>query len=306
MVNGGDIKDFVEGTLRPLSEGKKVKPKKVEVDIDSGELPLEFYNEEEKAERARLIAEREAKEKKEQDKKEKKESGASKVKKKRKEEAEKRKAKKKEEVEKDKKKKEESSKIRKNDKVLKELEKIEDNSVDLLFFDPFNRLGSKELTFKTPEERDKYISRVQEWLKLAYTKLNPKGGNMIIGANSFSITSFGDDLFPREDVKRMLSWYRETERGELPVERGYIPTVVPFLWGVRGRPWTHNLIDGEKFFDGEFKVNNGKENDPKSVAVEVVRRFTNEGDVVLEVFGKGSPVKEAVEELGRGYLTTFK
>lgn len=313
MVNSEDIKGFVEGTLRPLSEGKKVKDegKNIILDVDADSLPDSFYNEEEKAERARLIAEREkekgAEGKKEKEvKKEKKGTGASKVKKNRKEESEKRKAVKKAEDKKVKEEKAEVSKVRKNDKVIKELEKLEDDSVDLIFFDPFNRLGKKEVTFKTSEDRDKYIARVQEWLKLAYTKLNPKGGNMVIGACSFSMSSFGDKIFPRDDVKRMLSWYSEEFRGDLPLERGYIPAVVPFLWGVRGRPWTHNLLGEEKFFDGEFKVNGGKGNDPKAVAEEVIQRFTNEGDVVLEVFGKGSPVKEAAEELGRGYVTAFK
>lgn len=306
MVNSEDIKDFVEGTLKPLSKGTKEEVEKngkvvsdkttiiltdrvpggnekyVEIIPAGEELPESVVKE--LREKGSKVSGKEAKVKEVKEKK----KVVNEIEEKN-------------EVDKEVKEK----KVKKKDKVLKALAGIPENSVDLLFFDPFNRLGGKEMEFKTPSDRDKYIERVQGWLTEAYKKLNPKGGNMVIGASVFTLTSFGDGLFPTADVKRMLSWYRETERGELGLDRGYVPAVVPFLWGVRGRPWTFNLQGEEKFFDGEFKVSGGKVNDPLKMAQQVVRRFSNEGDTVLELFGSKTVIAEAVESEGRNYVSGY-
>lgn len=192
----------------------------------------------------------------------------------------------------------------KKDKVLVELEGLEDDSIDLLFFDPFNRLGDKEVTFKTPEERDKYIKRVQGWLLEARKKLRNKGGGMVIGVDSFTLTSFGDAIFPTEEVKRMLSWYSEQGHGgkQLPTDRGYVNTSIPFLWNVKSKPWTFNKPEDVAFFDGEFKADGGKGLDALDMAQQVVRIFSNEGDTVLELFGKGTVIEQAVVNEGRTYV----
>lgn len=303
MVSSDDIKGFVEGTLRPLSEGKKVKGegKVSKREADRDELPDAFYSKEELEARGKGVAEVEVVEEVKIEKKAK----VAKEKKPKETKVEKEKITKGKTEKQEIKKVENKGKAVKKDKVLVALEGIENDSVDLLFFDPFNRLGDVEVTFKSPADRDKYIGRVQDWLKEAYKKLNPKGGNMVIGASSFTLTSFGDAIFPTEDIKRMLSWYRETQRGELSLDRGYVPAVVPFLWGVRGRPWTFNLQGEEKFFDGEFKVDGGLGNDPMHTASQVVRRFTDEGDTVLELFGRNTVIKQAVEDEGRIYVSGF-
>lgn len=269
MVNSKDMKDFIEGTLRPLSEGKKVKVaeqakqvggkvstlpvvKEVEVTetgkIVDGKKPYIFTVEDKLTERKAVFTE---------------------------------------------------------DRVIKELSKLEDGSVDLIFFDPFNRIGDKEMTFSTPAARDKYIQRVQGWIVFAHDKLRRNGGNMVIGANVFSISSFGNNIFPEDSTKRLLTWFSETERGELPTERGYIPTTIPFIWGVKGTPWVFNLEEGEKFFTGEFNFPKGKERCRKELIRSVLHRFSNEGQTVLEIMGKGTPVEEIAGEMGRNYVTAF-
>lgn len=292
MVNKTDKVNFVEDTLPPLSEGKAEKPKRKE--SGKGEVDIEDLNvtttADVETEVGEVVTVEETPKTIEPPKKKKSKkaevAGA-------------------EDTVNEPAAKEKKKSTPKKDRVLLALDDIADNSVDLLFFDPYNRLGDKEVTFKTPDERDKYIKRVQGWLTEAYKKLNPKGGNMVIGASTFSLSSFGSDIFPTEDIKRMLSWYRETERGALPLNRGYIPSIVPFLWGVKGKPWTFNLQDEEKFFTGEIKVDNGFVSDPVHFAQQAVRRFTNEGGTVLELYGKDTVIRKVVEDEGRKYVSGY-
>ena len=52
----------------------------------------------------------------------------------------------------------------KGDKVLKAIKELPDNSIDFVFFDPFLRFTSQDglKHFKSAEDRDKYIKRMQK------------------------------------------------------------------------------------------------------------------------------------------------
>lgn len=190
------------------------------------------------------------------------------------------------------------------DEVLNRLAELEDNSIDFIFFDPFNRWDNgEELKFSSPKDRDAYIKKVQKWLLLGYQKLKHQGGGLIVGCTQFTITSFGDALFDPEMVKRLLTWYQPEKRHDnLSVERGYIPAVKSYLWAVKSKPWTFQLLEGDTMFDGEFKASNGTGETPLKMAEQVIKRFTTEGQKVLEIYGTNTPIKEAVEKNNRIYV----
>lgn len=193
------------------------------------------------------------------------------------------------------------------DETKKKLSKIPDGSIDFVICDPWNVLtvGGKKKTFETPADRDEYIKKVQKRLEGAYKTLKskPAGGSMMVGVNMFSMTSFGDAIFEKEEVKRALVWFKEQDETTSEQLRGYRDAREYFLWIVKDRNWTYNLLNDEKYFDGEFKTKDGDKQGALSVVKDMVLRFTNEGDRVLEVSpAKKSVVRDAVESLGRIYV----
>lgn len=187
---------------------------------------------------------------------------------------------------------------------VKHEKKIKRGTVNLLIADPWRFLNTnKEVTGLSREKRDKYIKKVQKDILSAYDCLaaKPEGGNMLIGADVFSISSFGNNLFPEETIKRLLVWRRNMLIPPAGEQKEYLDASRWFIWGIRDRNWKFNLLEDETYFDSCFYSD---ANDPLKVAKEMVKRFSNEGDTVLVLNDyAGSVLKEAIESEGRVYIS---
>lgn len=173
---------------------------------------------------------------------------------------------------------------------------------DLIICDTYGYLvdGESKVQFTTKEDRDSHIKEVQERVvnTLGKLKKGEETGNVLLGVNSFSFSSLGEDIFKKENAKRVIVWNREKEGGNTE----YLDSRVYFMWGVVNRGWIYNLQGDERFFRGEFLEEVDKYNTALDVVRDMVRRFTNEGGKVLEIdIGHKTVVQEAVELEGREY-----
>lgn len=178
-------------------------------------------------------------------------------------------------------------------------------SIDLVICDTFGRLtnGNGIKTFTTKEERDQYISDIQSQLITikGYLRDEETVGSMIIGVNTFSMKSFGKDVFG-DNAKRVLVWNQD----KLPLtdSKRYTDNRAYFMWGVHKRGWLYNLEEGEHFFTGEFLQSNEKYSTALKVARSIIRRFSNKGSNVFELNPlEGSVIKQATELENRNYFS---
>lgn len=185
------------------------------------------------------------------------------------------------------------------DDVVKEINKLDNSSVSLVFFDPFLRLNSSDgVSNLSKDIRDKHIENVQMWLQALKPKLT-LGANIIIGVDNYSITSFGESLFATDNVNRILSWLDYSKlNNENYINNMYTSIATPYLWVVYGKSWTFNLLGDEKTFKSEFIADT-----PEKFTEEVILRFSNESDIVFEIFGDNNYIKNSCQKLNRKYYS---
>src|SRR5699024_3932739 len=105
---------------------------------------------------------------------------------------------------------------------------------DLVICDTYGHLTKKGKIkkFSSMKKRDEYIRGIAEKLEEA-KKLLKKGresGNAIVGADAFSFTSFGENVFGRDNTKRYLVWNKDVD-----VTEGYTEDLAFFAWTVAGK-----------------------------------------------------------------------
>jgi len=172
---------------------------------------------------------------------------------------------------------------------------------DLIICDTYGHFAKKSVgKFSSVKKRDEYIRDIAVKLEEA-KKLLKKGkesGNAIVGADAFSFTSLGENVFGRDNTKRYLVWNKNKE-----VSKGYTKDLVFFAWAVGGKGWIYNLKEGLSFFKGEYFEDGEQYQDAESVCRDIVRTFSNEGGKVLVVTDhKGSIIKDVVESEKREYV----
>jgi len=173
---------------------------------------------------------------------------------------------------------------------------------DLVICDTYGHLTKKGKIkkFSSMKKRDEYIRGIAEKLEEA-KKLLKKGresGNAIVGADAFSFTSLGENVFGRDNTKRYLVWNKDVD-----VTEGYTEDLAFFAWTVAGKGWIFNLKEGKSFFRGEYFGDREHFQDAESVCRDIVKAFSNEGGKVLDVTEhKGSIIKDVVEAEKREYV----
>lgn len=174
--------------------------------------------------------------------------------------------------------------------------------IELLLCDTFRQLtGGSEIVFKDSDDRDNHIVEVAKKLEKVKGRLKKgkESGNAIIGADNFSFSSLGTNVFGQELTKRFMVWNRIPEEGL----KKYSDRSVFFAWAVGGSKWIFNLGEGRKFFRGEYLEREGMYETEKDIIRDLVQRFTNEGGNVLNIeLHDNTLIKEVVEEEGRNYI----
>ena len=187
-----------------------------------------------------------------------------------------------------------------------EKKRIDAGMADLVIVDTWRVLGKGKALQGLPRDtRDKYIKKVQKDIKAALecAKRKPNCANLLIGVDTFSMSSLGEDALEKKNTKRAMVWLKEQDATTERLTTQYRDMKEWFIWGVSDRGWAFNLLEGEKYFDGEFRTDESDEDGALKVAKEMVLRFSNEGGNVLVVNDfEGSVMKEAIESTGRVYV----
>ncbi|MFV1457441.1 hypothetical protein [Bacillus mycoides] len=187
-----------------------------------------------------------------------------------------------------------------------EKKRIDAGMADLVIVDTWRVLGKGKALQGLPRDtRDKYIKKVQKDIKAALgcAKKKPNCANLLIGVDTFSMSSLGEDALEKKNTKRAMVWLKEQDATTERLATQYRDMKEWFIWGVSDRGWAFNLLNGEKYFDGEFRTDESDEDGALKVAKEMVLRFSNEGGNVLVVNDfEGSVMKEAIESTGRVYV----
>ena len=202
---------------------------------------------------------------------------------------------------------------------LKELPKIPDESVDLVFADPpYNMSKKRGLGWKyskhiTMQEewdmfsKDEYFKFNQKWIKEALRVLK-HGGSLWICGSFHNIYQVGFILQHIEDIKinNSIVWFKPNAQPNITC-RMFTESTEHLIWASKngnGKKWTFN-------YETMKKMNNGKQmrnvwgipltpkkekwagEHPTQKPMELLRRVilssTNEGDTVLDPFvGSGT------------------
>lgn len=187
------------------------------------------------------------------------------------------------------------------------LDKIQDESIDLLLTDPPYNI-SQPSRFHTMKGRtgvdfgewDVSFNQT-EWLSKACDKIC-KGGSAVV-FNSYANIQQMTDVFKSKGftVKQMLIWKKSNP---MPRNRDrlYVTSFEVALWAVKGKGWTFNR-QKDTYENGIFEyptVHASKRTHPTQKPLDLItdlmKIHSNEGDVVLDCFmGSGTTAKAAFQ-----------
>ena len=220
---------------------------------------------------------------------------------------------------------------------IKEISKLEDNSVDLIIADPPYNLskdfGNKSDVWSTPQE---WLDWSKKWIDICCQKLKPNGSIFIYGIHHYlcyiQVYLYEKDL----KYRRQIIWHYEN--GFSGYKKSPSATYEPLLWFSKsdkytyhqirepykstsrlknkivknGKVWTPNpegkhagdvwnipVLAGKRF--ANEKVNHPTQK-PLKICNRIIKHFSNEGDMVLVPFGGSGSECVSAKSLNRNFL----
>jgi site-specific DNA-methyltransferase (adenine-specific) len=214
-----------------------------------------------------------------------------------------------------------------NNDCFLELEKIKDSSVDLIIIDP-PYLISKESNFKSHSESSERKLKVKynfsidfgDWDKTEldwdflfsqYARILRKGGTLIIFYDAWKSNQL-KELATKFKLKqpRIGMWVKNNP---VPINSkvNYLSNATEFFFCFvkSGKPTFNSQYDNAIY---NYPICHGKERldhptqKPLNLIVDLIKKHSNEGDIVLDNFAGSGTTGEACEITNRGWILIEK
>jgi site-specific DNA-methyltransferase (adenine-specific) len=195
---------------------------------------------------------------------------------------------------------------------LEGMEKIEDESVDLLLTDPpynvsmksnFHTMGRKGVDFG---DWDKGFNQ-EKWLYMALDKVR-KGGSVVIFNDWKNIGILRQILEEKGFILKELIQWKKTNPMPRNRDRLYVTSCEFAIWAVNGKGWTFNRQrDTYENTIFEYPLVSHKQRihptqKREELISDILRIHSNEGNLILDPFmGSGTTAKCCIE-LNRNYI----
>lgn len=219
----------------------------------------------------------------------------------------------------------------------KGLERLPDESVDLIFADPPYNKGKDYGNNKMRKSSSEYEKWNREWIESAYSLLKPSGSIYICSGWKYSglFQKIIDDYF---EIKNRITWRREKGRGS---KSNWKNNMEDIWFGVKSNKYTFNIEDVKikKEVIAPYKENgkpkDWKETDegryrythpsniwtdtvvpfwsmhentphptqkPEMILERIIKASSNRGDVVLDPFMGSGTTATVSARLGRQFI----
>lgn len=199
-----------------------------------------------------------------------------------------------------------------NEDCLVGLNRINNNSVDLLLTDPpynvsmksnFSSMGRTGVDFG---EWDKGFNQ-EEWLKEACLKVR-KGGSAVIFNDYKNIGIMTNILESNGFVVKELILWKKPNPMPRNRDRLYVTTIEVALWAVKGKGWTfnrqkdtyENAIFEAPTVSHKQRIHTTQK--PVSVIESLLKIHSNEGDTILDCFMGSGTTAVACLNTNRNYI----
>lgn len=196
------------------------------------------------------------------------------------------------------------------------LPRVPPESVRLILTDPpyntsrknnFHTMGRTGIDFDWDGDFDQ-----EEWIRLA-DKALMKGGSLVIWNDWKNLGIIAHLLMDMGyDVKRNLTWIKSNPMPRNK-ERSIVQRTETGLWAVKpGAKWVFNRQKGKHYEDGlyQYGVPRAKKGRPRHQSKKpdelfqnLIRTFTNKGELVLDPFAGGGTTAYAASKEGRKHIS---